>query len=522
MNPSRSSSVRSQSILLFVSLVFSTTGNAQLDDVQWPMHGGSLSRNMVSTSIDLDFDFDLTTTDQLLWKARLGSQTYGSPIVTNKYVFVSTNNEGSYHANYKGDHGCLLCFDSQTGEFRWQLTRKKLKSGRANDMPYNGMVSSPCVEGQRLWVVTNRCELMCLDTEGFFDDNNDGPFKDEYKTTDQTFDRRDADIVWRLDMMEELGVYPHNMSTSSPLVYGDLVYVVTSNGVGVDHGDVYNPDAPSFLAVNKRTGKVEWTDNSPGENVLHGQWGSPSIGVVNGKPQVYFPGGDGWLYALDALTGEQIWKFDLNPKESKWHLSGGTRNNVVCMPVFYDDSVIVGVGQDPEHGNGVGALWRIDATQSGDVSDELGDKGEPGRPNPNSAVIWHYGGVDADGSVTGSRGEAIFRRTLSTVAISNGLVFAADLSGFVHCVDLKTGKRCWQHDTLSAIWGSPMYADDHLLVGDEDGVLTILKAASDLSVVKKLETPSYFSIYSTPTVVNGVLYLTDRKNLYVFRLGDHD
>ena len=55
-----------------------------------------------------------------------------------------------------------------------------------------------------------------------------------------------------------------------------------------------------------------------------------------------------------------------------WELGGrGTRNNIIATPVIYQDSVYVAVGQDPEHGEGVGHLWCIDPTKRGDVSPEL-------------------------------------------------------------------------------------------------------------------------------------------------------
>ena len=103
---------------------------------------------------------------------------------------------------------------------------------------------------------------------------------------------------------------------------GDLIFVLTSNGV--DEGHFHNPSpfAPSFVAVNKNTGEVVWEDASPGENILHGQWANPAYGVIDGKPQVIFPGGDGWLYSFEPESGELIWKFDCNPKDSVWELGG--------------------------------------------------------------------------------------------------------------------------------------------------------------------------------------------------------
>lgn len=472
----------------------------------WPMWGGSLARNMVneSTGVDLSFEPPLDGKEgkNLLWVKSLGSQTYGNPVVAGGKVFVGTNNGGQYRPKYKDDLGVVLAFSTE-GDFLWQLSREKLPQGRVNDWPEQGICSTPAIEGNRMWVVTNRAEVMCLDTEGFRDGKNDGQITDEEDT-----EKEDADIIWSLDMIEELGVFPHNLATSSPLILGDLVLLLTSNGVDEAHLDLPAPRSPSFLAINKKTGELVWEDNSPFDQILHGQWGSPSVGMVNGKPQVYFPGGDGWLYAMDPAkmgTDEDalIWKFDLNPKDSKWELGGrGTKNAIIATPVFFDNTVLLAVGQDPEHGEGIGHLYRIDATKTGDITE--------------TGALWHYGGEDEDGSITGKKGAEVFRRTLSTVAVHDGLVYAADLSGFVHCVDFKTGKRVWEQDLMAAVWGSTMYLDGHIMIGNEDGVLTIYTAGREPKVVRELQFNS--SIYSTPTVAGGVLYVTDRSKLYAFKL----
>ena len=58
----------------------------------------------------------------------------------------------------------------------------------------------------------------------------------------------------------------------------------TSNGVDEGHLNLPNPSAPSFLCLDKRDGKVLWADGSPGANVLHGQWSSPSYAEIDGVP----------------------------------------------------------------------------------------------------------------------------------------------------------------------------------------------------------------------------------------------
>lgn len=480
-------------------------GFAQEKWDSWPMWGGTPSRNMVSAAKGISIDFDLREKKNVAWSVELGSQTYGNPMVANGKVFVGTNNGKGYRPKYPKDQdkGILLCFEEKSGKFLWQLTRDKLPIGRVSDWPLQGICSAPAIEGDRMWVVTNRCELMCLDTEGFLDGENDGKIQDEVDK-----EKEDADIIWSLDMIEELGVFPHNLATSSPVIVGDTVYILTSNGVDEAHLEIPAIRAPSFLAVNKNTGEIKWENRDPFDKILHGQWGSPGVGVVNGKVQIYFPGGDGWVYAFSE-AGELIWKCDLNPKNTVWELGGaGTRNAIIATPVFYDNSVLIAVGQDPEHGEGVGHLWRIDATKTGDVSAEIGEIGQPGKPNPNAAIIWHYGGVDHEG-------EPVFRRTMSTVSVADGLVYAADLSGFIHCIDLKSGKRQWVHDLLSGVWGSTLVVDGKVFVGNEDGRLTVLKAdKAAAEVVAEFDTANYSSIYSTPTFANGRMYLSDRNRLY--------
>ena len=88
---------------------------------------------------------------------------------------------------------------------------------------------------------------------------------------------------------------------------GDTLLVATSNGVDEAHKGVVHPDAASFVAMNKTTGAVLWTDKSPGKNIMHGQWSSPACGVLGGVEQAIFAGllhkaGDG-LRLSEHLEG---------------------------------------------------------------------------------------------------------------------------------------------------------------------------------------------------------------------------
>jgi outer membrane protein assembly factor BamB len=448
----------------------------------WPMWGGTAERNMVSRITGLPVTWDIKSGKNVKWKATLGTTSYGNPVVSGGKIFVGTNNDNPRNPAIQGDKGILMCFREPDGKFLWQAVSDKLESGAANDWPSQGVCSSPLADGDRLYYVTNRGELVCLDTEGFLDDENDGPYQGETLKSPI-----DADVIWKLDMMKELGVVQHNMANSSPALSGDLVFVETSNGIDENHTRVPAPQAPSFIAVNRKTGKVVWKDNSPGHRIANGQWSSPALGLVNGTLQAFFPGGDGWLYGFNALTGEQVWKFDLNPKEA---VSPKTRNDGIATPVFHGNRIYLGIGQDPEQGEGPGHMYCIDPSGKGDIT--------------GTGRIWHYEKI---------------RRTISTAAVADGLVFIADFSGFLHCLDAQTGKPYWSHDMLAAVWGSPLVAGDKVYLGDEDGDVTVLQAGKELKVVAENSMGS--SIYSTAVPANGTLYIMNRSELYALADAGH-
>ena len=457
-----------------VSLALVTRITASDPEKDWPMWGGTPDRNMASSMKGAPDSWDVVKKTNIRWVAALGSQTYGNPVVANGVVLVGTNNEGLRDPKQGGDRGVLMAFRESNGEFLWQHTNEKLPAGRVNDWPYQGVCSSPLVEGDTVYYVTNRCEVVSLDLKGFAN-GNDGPVKDEKFTGPH-----DADVLWKFDMMEEVGSQPHNMSNSSPVSYGDLIYVSTSNGQDESHVHVPSPKAPAIVALNKKTGKLVWEDNPVGDKILHGQWSSPAVAKVGDTVQVVIGQGDGWVRGYDAKTGKRLWWFDMNPKDSVWQK---TRNEVIATPIIKDNIVYIANGQDPEHGEGPGHLYAIDATKRGDITDI-------GR-------LWHFDKI---------------RRSVSTGALYNGLLFYADFSGFLHCLDAKTGKEYWQHDMLAAVWGSTIVIDGKVYLGDEDGDVVVLAATKEKKLL--FETNMGSSVYSTVVPSNGSLFIANRNQLF--------
>ncbi|MGH9312731.1 MAG: PQQ-binding-like beta-propeller repeat protein [Vicinamibacterales bacterium] len=458
-------------VLALVALSASDPGTGD-----WPMWGGTPDRNMVSKMTGLPMSWDVKTGANVKWMAELGSQTYGNPVVSKGVALVGTNNEKLRDPKQGGDRGVMVAFRESDGAFLWQITHEKLSSGRVNDWPFQGVCSSPLVEDGIVYYVSNRGEVIAADLQGFRDNGeNDGPFKDEKFTSEH-----DGDILWRFDMMEEVGSFPHNMSNSSPVAFGDLIYVSTSNGQDESHVNIPSPKAPAIIAINKTTGKLAWEDNSVGDRILHGQWSSPSVAKIGDTTQVMVGQGDGWIRSYEATTGKKLWEFDTNPKDSVWPK---TRNELISTPVVFDGLVYIANGQDPEHGEGVGHLYAIDPTKRGDIT--------------KTGMVWHYDKI---------------RRSISTAAIHDGIVYFPDFSGFLHALDAKTGKVYWTHDMFAAIWGSALVADGRVYLGDEDGDVTILQAGKTLKILGEMNMGS--SVYATAVPANGVLLIANRNQLY--------
>ncbi|HYW80297.1 MAG TPA: PQQ-binding-like beta-propeller repeat protein [Thermoguttaceae bacterium] len=430
---------------------------------EWPQWGGSSDRNMVSVEKGLPESFVPGkkdpqgggiipgTTENVQWSVKVGTATYSTPAVADGKVFIGTCIDG---------FGTLKCLDARNGDLLWQWAAAArevpeiLAGGRfcfRNHPKRLGLTSTPTVEAGRIYFVTHRCEVLCLDAD-------------------------DGAPLWSFDMYDEVGTRPADACHANVLIDGDILYVGTCNGVdryaqAREHGERRKPPAPlapSLIALEKETGRLVAVDDERiGMRVLHGQWSSPSLGTVGGKKLVFFGGGDGICYAFEALATvperpvklKTAWTFDCNPPEYKQyegldpieHFARGDKrradtindndgtflglNAFIASPVFHNNRVYLAIGQDPEHGRGRGALWCIDASQSGDIT--------------RTGRIWCYQGLD---------------RTLSTVSIADGKVYLPTIRAFWVLAAGKEEKVLDQISLGAPTWASPVAADGTLYV----------------------------------------------------------
>jgi outer membrane protein assembly factor BamB/HEAT repeat protein len=425
-------------------------------------------------------DWDTATGRNVVWSVELGKHTYGRPVVAGDAVYVGTDNARQLNADFPDESGVLMAFRVADGTFLWQDVAPRVERG-LREFLLPSTTSAPYVEGNRLYYVTAECQLRSLDTQGFRDGENSGPYRDEIFQ-----DSTAADIVWELDMCSRLGVFAHEASNSDVLPVGDLLMVSTSNGQNEGHTRVPSPRAPSLIAVDKHSGAVVWRAIGAGGQVQHGQWSSPVAANVNGRMLVLFGGGDGWLRAYDAASGHEVWRFDGNPKDAPWLPRPGvlSRSSIIASPVFADGRVFIAMAQSPGHGNGPSLLHAISPNGQGDVT--------------VSRLLWTSRKVG---------------RVVGTPIVKDGLLYAGDLGGTVHCLDAATGAHVWTHETHEEIWGSFLLAGDRLYVGSVEGSMTVLRAGRRKELLAQIEMDS--ALYSRAAAIGEALVLATAHRLYL-------
>ena len=486
----------------------------------WPQWGRDGSRNMVAPSkkgraVPATFDPGEMPddTDKVLmpkgskaaeslhWVAKLGSQSYGNPTIADGRVYIGTNNASPRDPKYKGDYSMVMAFAELSGEFLWQLAVPKLGAGKVSDWEYLGICSSPAVSGKVAYVISSRGEVLALDVEGMANGNQG--FQDEAQYVAGpgkppiAQGPRDGDILWKYDMRKDLGVFPHNVTSSSVLIVGSKIVVATSNGVDWSHKNIPAPFSPSLVVLDREKGTLLAEEASGiSERLLHAGWSSPARATIKGKDAILYGAGDGLLYAFSAKPKvddeglkviPELWRVDMNSERYRVR-DGKPRpygrrdgpSEIIATPVVHKGHVCVPIGQDPEHGTGAGAVTCV----------RLKD----------GKVRWQNTSVG---------------RSISTVAIHDGIVFASDLAGFLYAIDFQTGKDLWKHDTGARLWSSPVVADGKVFIGNEDGTLVVLAATRDKKPLG--EVVMHAPVYGSVVVAGDTLYVPTQSHLYAVR-----
>ena len=491
--------------IILSSAIYSVQAQSH-DSPQW---GEKLTRNMVSAETGLPPTFNIQTGKNVKWSVSVGTNGYATPIIAGGKVFIGGNNADQHDPRFTGDRGVLQCLNESDGGLVWQLVVPRIEGDRHNDWPMIGICSPPTVEGNRVYVLTNRSEVLCLDLNGQAD-GNDGTFKGEgwYMALSGEFPYvatlKDADIIWSYDLKLELGICPHDSPHASILLDGDFLYLNTCSGVDYRHLQTTALNAPALIALDKKTGRLVAQDNEHfGPKIFHSSWSSPAMGLVNGQKQLYFAGPDGIIYAFEALSQSasrdkvqsfaKIWQFDCDPKAPKDNIHNYKNNKTVGpslflgMPVFYKNRIYATVGGDIWWGKREVYLKCIDATKKGDIT--------------GAGEIWSH---------------ALEQHSGSTPAISNGLIYVTDCGKNLHCLDAENGNLYWIHKLKMDSWSSALVADKKVYVGSRAGDFWILEEGKKRNVLDSMMLDS--PIHSTPVAANGTLYISTMNKLFAIKI----
>ncbi|WP_020475992.1 outer membrane protein assembly factor BamB family protein [Zavarzinella formosa] len=495
--------------LILALVLFALPASVPAED--WPQFGRDKSRNAVSPEKNPPTWWEYPKKDEdgklispgknIRWMSNLDNpyQIGGAPIVVDGLVWVGAQCDQAKD----GSFSVLHCLDEKTGK---TLYRRLSPNGNSWEigMHWHSHTSAPLIEGNTLWVVMNNSEVVCMDI---------GPLK---KGTGPPKDK------WVLDMRKELGIVPrvclHFSRRCSIAGHKDRIYVITGTGITLEKDRRAAADkAPSLVCLEKATGKLVWRDDTPGKDIRESQFASPTVIEVKGQTQVIAPQGDGWVRSFDADTGKLIWKFDTNPHDAPadpgYGMRNRERNELPATAVFHDGLLYIGNGSVFDSPlNHPAWLHCIDPGKKGDISPEFTTGPDKGKPNPNSGMVWRYGGPDT--SVKPSKNGYYpdnFHSTVSNVAIDKGLLIAADGNGEVHCLDAKTGKRYWKHATRNyEICGSPLIVDGKVYVGTFEN-MWVFDLAKEKRVISQMEGDT---MRCSPVFANGVLYLAAGHYLY--------
>lgn len=508
-SPNSRSSASKAAAFFIVAVALPLLERAPLSAADAPQWGEAWSRNQVSPETGLPSSFDPETRENVRWVAPLGTQTHSTPVVAGGRVYIGTNNDEPRDAKHTGDRGVLLCLDEKDGSLLWQLVVPKRDEDPYFDWPHSGISSPATVEGDRVYIVSNRGEVLCLDAKGLAN-GNEGPFRDEGRHMTPLDEPAlepgpvDADIVWLFDLTSGAGIWSHDAAHSSILIRGDHLYLNTGTGVDNTHRKIRTPNAPSLVVLDKHTGRLlarEREGIAPA--IFHSTWSAPSMARVGDRDLIFFAAGNGIVYAFEALasapppgevaTLEKVWQFDIDPEAPKENVHSYHQNrregpsNIYGMPVYHGGRLYVAGGGDYWWGKLEAKLHAIDVAANG----------APTRDITRTGAVWT---------------RSLERHVMSTPAIEDGLVYIADMRRLVYAIEEKTGEVVWTHEAKGEFWASPYIADGKLWIGTRSGDFWILRAGRTKEVLGKVDFG--VPISATAVAANGTVYIATMSHLW--------
>ncbi len=339
--------------------------------------------------------------------------------------------------------------------------------------------------------------------------------------------------TFKLTGKAAIGVRPYGSLTANPIVQNGLVYVQDldsnvyalslatgkleweyqcnqpeksgpgPNGVAIADGTVYGLTPTAAFALSAATGRVVWVKS----DLLRAGQGTFGMQPQVAGGRVYLasqygsgPGG-GVLIALDASSGDVLWKFNtvVGPEPGVQALGLGAGGAWETPLVSADGSVTYGIGNPYQSAAQAIAHPAVELYNDSDVNLDAA----------TGKLHWYYQGVPDD-----FKDYDMQTSPISARAGGVSVVIGSGKMGYVYEMNADTGKLIWKapvgahnghdNDSLDALeHRSTLKAPFTILPGTLGGVLANLAVAGNTIYVATLDLPLTYTNLNIPSPTKG-------------------
>ena len=339
-------------------------------------------------------------------------------------------------------------------------------------------------------------------------------------------DEKTGDIIWKQSLTERPPKHGYPGSRSTPTIADGKAYLVTSDGIAV------------CLSVDD--GSVIWKrEFSDWGGKMMSVWGFSESPLLDGDKLICTPGGSkGMVVALNKDSGEEIWACTLPKYEDEEGVNGknlkdgaGYASAVISRGGGVKQYVqLVGrglIGINAENGK---LLWRYKRVSNGTANIPTaiidGDYVFTSTGYGTGSALLKLQS-EADGSIAPkeiywAEGKTIQNKHGGMVLV-DGHIYCGhgNGNGLPICLDMASGDVAWGPERAKGKGETSLvYADGHVIMRREDGVVLLVKATSESFELVSYFEPEYQKgkTWAHPVIANGKLYLREQDKLMCYKL----
>lgn len=286
----------------------------------------------------------------------------------------------------------------------------------------------------------------------------------------------DGELVWKKDLESEYGDFKIQFGmTSTPILDDGRLYVQLIHGSMRERGS----STGWIVALDAKDGKEIWKFKRETDATAENKhaYTSPTLYKGSGKSCLLTHGGD-FVIGHSLKDGTEIWRCGgFNPKGEGYNRF----LRLVSSPVCSKDLIVVPTAKN-------GPVYGLKPDLEGDVTED------------SDAKIWKVKKGTPD---------------VATPLIHDGVVYLARENGVVIGLDAKNGEQLFQERVLSDKHrSSPVVADDKIYLLGRKGKAIVLKPGREFEIVSESELKE--EITASPAIAGGQVFVRSYKSLFAF------